>query len=50
LAIKISTQDGKITAFHLLIQDYPVQLGICNLVALVCWVGYYFIRRRLRTS
>jgi len=50
LAIKISTQGGEITSFHLLIQDYPVQLGICSLLALVCWVGYYFIRRRLRTS
>lgn len=47
---EISFQGGHIREFHFLIRDYPVEFGSCAALALVCWIGYYAIRRRLRIS
>lgn len=47
---EISFHDGRIKEFHFLIRDFPAQFGTFVVLALVCWAGYYTIRRRLRTT
>ena len=47
---EISFRDGGIREFHFLFRDFPVLFGTLAVLAVVCWVGYYVIRRRLRTS
>ena len=49
LTSEISFHDGAFKEFHFLIQDFPAQFGICVALAMVCWIGYYSIRRRLGT-
>jgi hypothetical protein len=49
LTSEISFADGRIKEFHLLMRDFPGQFGSFAVLAIVCWVGYYSIRRRLRT-
>jgi predicted anti-sigma-YlaC factor YlaD len=48
LTSQLSTQGWHITEFHFLIRDYPLQFGAFAALALVCWTGYYRIRRGLR--
>jgi anti-sigma factor RsiW len=42
-------QNGRLTEFHFLLRN-PVDLGVCAAIALACWIAYFAIRRRLRTS
>jgi len=35
--------------FHFLLRDYPVEMGICVALGVICWTAYFLIRRRLRT-
>ena len=49
LSGEISFHEGHIKEFHFLMRDYPAQFGSFAVLAIVCWIGYYFIRRRLRT-
>jgi len=49
LTSQISFQEGRIKEFHFLMRDFPVQFGLFALMAIACWIGYYSIRRRLRT-
>jgi hypothetical protein len=46
---EISFQDGHIKEFHFLMRDFPAQFGSFAVLAIACWIGYYSIRRRLRT-
>jgi hypothetical protein len=45
---EFSTESGHLREFHFLIRDYPAQFGTFAALALICWVSYYLIRRRLR--
>ncbi len=47
---EVSFHDGRITEFHFLIRDFPAQFGTFAALAVACWIGYYAIRRRLRTT
>jgi len=47
---EISFQDGRFKEFHFLIRDFPAEFGTFAVLAVVCWVGYYAIRRRLPTT
>jgi hypothetical protein len=49
LTSEISFHDGGFKEFHFLIQDFPAQFGPCVALAIVCWIVYYSIRRRLGT-
>jgi predicted anti-sigma-YlaC factor YlaD len=49
LTSQISFQEGRIKEFHFLMRDFPIQFGSFALLAIACWIGYYSIRRRLRT-
>jgi len=49
LTSHISFQEGRITEFHFLMRDYPAQFGAFAMLAIACWIGYYSIRRHLRT-
>lgn len=42
-------EDG-IEEFHFVIQKYPGQLGIFLGLGLACWIAYFALRRRLRTT
>jgi hypothetical protein len=46
---QISFQEGHIKEFRFLIRDFPTQFGSFAVLAIACWVGYYSLRRRLRT-
>lgn len=48
LSNETSFDGGHLKEFHFLIRDYPMQFGTCAALALICWVSYYVIRRRLR--
>jgi len=50
LTSETSFANGRLTEFHFLIRDYPGQFAPCVAVAAACWIGYYLIRRRLRTT
>jgi predicted anti-sigma-YlaC factor YlaD len=49
LSFTVEISDFSLKGFHFLIRDFPAQFGTCVVLAVVCWVGYYFIRSRLRT-
>jgi hypothetical protein len=48
LSNEISFEGGHVREFHFLIRDYPAQFGSFVALALLCWISYYAIRRRLR--
>ena len=50
LSNEFSTEGGHFREFHFLIRDYPAQFGTFAALALICWVSYYVIRRRLRVG
>jgi hypothetical protein len=45
---EISFDGGRLREFHFLVRDYPAQFGSFAVLALICWIIYYAIRRRLR--
>jgi len=49
LALVIKSDHGRILAVHFLIADYPLQLGAVALLAIVGWVSYFLVKRRLRS-
>jgi len=50
LSIRITYENGHLTSLHLMLQEQPVQFGYFAVLAVLCWIGYFVIRRRLRTS
>lgn len=36
--------------FHFLLRDYPLEFGTCIVLALACWIAYFTIRHRLRST
>jgi predicted anti-sigma-YlaC factor YlaD len=48
LTSEISFQGSRIE-FHFLMRDFPAQFGSFAVLAIACWIGYYSLRRRLRT-
>jgi hypothetical protein len=48
LSNESSFEAGRLREFHFLIRDYPAQFGSFVVLALLCWIGYYAIKRRLR--
>jgi hypothetical protein len=48
LTSEISFEGGRVREFHFLMRDYPQQFGSLALLALLCWTGYFLIRRRSR--
>ncbi len=49
LTSEVSFHESHIKEFHFLMRDYPAQFGSFAVLAIACWIGYYSIRRRLRT-
>jgi hypothetical protein len=49
LTSEFSFADGRIKEFHFLMRDFPAQFGSFAVLGIACWLGYYCIRRRLRT-
>jgi hypothetical protein len=50
LSNEFSFEKGHLREFHFLLSDYPAQFGSFAVLALVCWISYYVIRRRLRIA
>lgn len=50
LSNEFSFEGGRLKEFHFLLRDYPAEFGICLTLGLACWIAYFSIRRRLRTS
>ncbi len=50
LTSQLSFKEGKLEDFHFLLRDYPMQFGICLALGLACLGGYFYIRRKLRTT
>jgi hypothetical protein len=50
LSNEFSFEGARLVEFHFLIRDYPLQFGCFVLLALICWVSYFALRRRLQTA
>jgi predicted anti-sigma-YlaC factor YlaD len=50
LTSEFSFKEGRLREFHFLIHDYPDVFGTCVVLGLVCWIAYFSIRHRLRTT
>lgn len=50
LTSQFSIRKGRLQEFHFLIRDYPEMFGPCVVIGLVCWIAYFYIRRRLNTA
>jgi hypothetical protein len=50
LSNEFSFEGGRLKEFHFLLRDYPVEFGICLVLGFACWIAYFSIRRRLRTT
>jgi hypothetical protein len=50
LALRIRFHEGRIADARLLVFEHPETFGVCLLVALALWIGYFVVRRRLRAS
>jgi hypothetical protein len=50
LSNQSSFEGSHLKEFHFLLRDYPVELGICVVMGLACWIAYFAIRRRLRSG
>jgi hypothetical protein len=48
LSSEFSFEGVRFKEFHFLIRNFPVQFGSFAALAIVCWIGYYSLRRRLR--
>jgi len=42
--------EWRMKPLHLLLQGYPFLIGVLPALALVCWIAYFWIKRRLRSS
>lgn len=50
LSNEFSFEGGHFREFHFLLRDYPAQFGTCLVVGIICWIAYFNLRRRLRSS
>jgi len=50
LGMSFRFQDGRLSDFHFLVSDSPSLLGPLLLLGVACWIAYFWLRRRLRTS
>jgi hypothetical protein len=48
LAIEVKFDHGHLRNVHFLMGDYPLQIGAIAVAAVACWIGYLWVRRRLR--
>ena len=50
LGVVIRFDHGRVTDIHFMLRDYPLEVGMCLIVALFCWAIYYLLKRRLRAT
>jgi hypothetical protein len=50
LSSEVTFEGVRLKEFHFLLRDYPVAFGICAVLGAVCWIAYFTIRRRLKSS
>jgi predicted anti-sigma-YlaC factor YlaD len=50
LSNESSFEGGHVKDFHFLLHNYPVAFWMCVVLGLACWIAYFSIRRRLRSS
>jgi anti-sigma factor RsiW len=49
-SLQFTFSGGQITKFKFFLQNYPAEWAICLSLATVFWLGYFLMRRRLRTT
>ncbi len=49
-SLEFEFRGGHLTKFEFFLANYPVQWGIWLSLAAVFWIGYFVLRRRLRTT
>lgn len=48
LSVSVSIVNGRPAHAHLVLLDFPLPLGVCLVLAVLCWVAYSRLRRRTR--
>ena len=49
-SFEIHTTEAGHAEFHFLLSKAPAELALCIVLAVVFWLGYFWIRHRLRTT
>ncbi len=49
-SLQFTLSEGRITKFQFFLQNYPVEWAFCLGLAGIFWLGYFLMRRRLRTT
>ena len=47
LSLEFSTRNGHIQEIHLLLRDHPLPFGVALVCAVVCWLVFLAVRRRI---
>jgi hypothetical protein len=42
--------EWRMKPLHLLLQSYPFLIGVAPALAIACWIGYFWTKRRLRSK
>lgn len=50
LSMRGTLSGWNLRGFHPLVFDYPIQLGGALTVAALCWMAYFTVKRRTRTT
>jgi len=48
LSFQFSTWNGHLVQWHFMFRDYPVPFGGCLFASVICWIGYFWVRLRVR--
>jgi anti-sigma factor RsiW len=48
LSVSVAMVNGRPAHAHLVLLDFPLPLGVCLVMAVVCWAAYSRLRRRTR--
>jgi hypothetical protein len=49
-SLQFDYSGGRLTKFQFFLQDYPTQWTVCIGLGAAFWVGYYVLRRKMRTT
>jgi predicted anti-sigma-YlaC factor YlaD len=50
LSFEIDIENGHLREFHFLLHNHPLLFGAALVLGAGCWLGYYRIRRQMRTA
>ena len=50
LSCEFTFAGGRLTEFHFLMHNSPVELSVCLTLAAACWIAYFGLRQQLRKT